>query len=85
MGVEQFLDSWGAQAVAEPFGRSLVERYRVALEARRLAPRTINLRLAVVRKLAEEAAAERLLPPGKVAEIRSVKGLACWVEEWATG
>ena len=87
MGVEQFFDWWGAEAGLESFGRSLVGRYRVALEARGLAPRTVNLRLAAVRKLAEEAAAESLLPPGKVAEIRSVKGarvLGGRVGNWLT-
>jgi len=73
MGVEQFFDWWGAMAANETFSRSLVQRFRVSLEARNLAPRTINLRLAAVRKLAEEAAAEDLLPMAKVAEIRSVK------------
>jgi hypothetical protein len=51
-----------------------MQRYRVALEARGVAPRTINLRLAAVRKLAEEAAAEHLLPDEKASEIQSVKG-----------
>ncbi len=74
MGVEQFFDWWGEHAPEEPFSRSLVQRFRVSLEARALAPRTINLRLAAVRKLAEEAAAENLLPLDKVAQIRSVKG-----------
>jgi len=74
MGVEQFFDWWGQQAPEEAFSRSLVQRFRVSLEARALAPRTINLRLAAVRKLAEEAAAENLLPLEKVAQIRSVKG-----------
>jgi site-specific recombinase XerD len=75
MGVEQFFDWWGASAAAgEAFSRSLMQRYRVSLEARALAPRTINLRLAAVRKLAEEAAAQELLPETKVSEICSVKG-----------
>jgi len=64
----------GASAAGEAFSRSLMQRYRVALEARALAPRTINLRLAAVRKLAEEAAAQEWLPAAKVSEIRSVKG-----------
>jgi site-specific recombinase XerD len=51
-----------------------MQRYRVSLEMRALAPRTINLRLAAVRKLAEEAAAQAWLPEAKVSEIRSVKG-----------
>jgi integrase len=74
MGAEQFLDWWEGAAAGELFSRTLVQRYRAALDARGLAPRTINLRLAPVRKLAEEAAAADLLPQSKVAEIRSVKG-----------
>jgi site-specific recombinase XerD len=74
MGVEQFFNWWGEHAPEEAFSRSLVQRFRASLEARALAPRTINLRLAAVRKLADEAAAENLLPLEKVAQIRSVKG-----------
>jgi site-specific recombinase XerD len=74
IGVEQFFDWWGASAAGEAFSRSLMQRYRVSLEMRALAPRTINLRLAAVRKLAEEAAAQAWLPEAKVSEIRSVKG-----------
>jgi site-specific recombinase XerD len=74
MGVEQFFDWWGASAASEAFSRHLMQRYRVSLEMRALAPRTINLRLAAVRKLAEEAAAQAWLPEAKVIEIRSVKG-----------
>jgi site-specific recombinase XerD len=73
-GVEQFFDWWGSAAADLAFSRNLIQRYRAALETRGLAPRTINLRLAAVRKLAEEARAERLLPDGKVSEIQSVKG-----------
>ena len=74
MSLEQFFTWWETAASGETFSRSLVQRYRAALDGRGLAPRTINLRLAPVRKLAEEAAAEQLLPYAKVAEIRSVKG-----------
>jgi integrase len=73
-GVEQFFDWWDATAADAAFSRSLMQRYRVALEERSLAPRSINLRLAAVRKLAEEAGAEHLLPDGKVSEIQSVRG-----------
>lgn len=36
------------------FNRTVVTRYRIALEQRRYAPATINLRLAAVRRLAYE-------------------------------
>ena len=74
MGLEQFFTWWEREASGKAFSRSLVQRYRAALDGRGLAPRTINLRLAPVRKLAEEAAAEHLLPHATVAEIRSIKG-----------
>jgi site-specific recombinase XerD len=56
------------------FGRTVVLRYRYQLEARRLAPATINLRLAAVRRLAYEAADNGLLSPDLAASIRRIKG-----------
>jgi hypothetical protein len=44
------------------------------LEAKHLAPATINLRLAAVRRLAYEAADVGLLSPDLAAGIRRVKG-----------
>ena len=44
------------------------------MEARRLAPATINLRLAAVRRLAYEASDNGLLSPDLAASIRRVKG-----------
>jgi site-specific recombinase XerD len=52
----------------------VVLRYRLELEARQLAPATINLRLAAVRRLAYEAADTGLLSPDLAAGIRRVKG-----------
>jgi hypothetical protein len=51
-----------------------VLRYRPELESRRLAPSSINLRLAAVRRLAYEAADTGLLSPELVAGTRRVKG-----------
>ncbi len=45
------------------FNRTVVLRYRIYLEQRRLAPTTINLRLAAVRRVAYEAADSGLLSP----------------------
>ena len=56
------------------FNKTVVLRYRLELEARRLAPATINLRLAAVRRLAYEAADTGLLSPDLAAGIRRVKG-----------
>jgi len=56
------------------FNKTVVLRYRLELEAHRLAPATINLRLAAVRRLAYEAAGNGLLSPDLAAGIRRVKG-----------
>jgi hypothetical protein len=45
------------------FSKPVVLRYRLELEGRRLAPATINLRLAAVRRLVYEAADTGLLAP----------------------
>jgi hypothetical protein len=55
------------------FSKTVVLRYRLELEARHLAPATIYLRLAAVRRLACEAATG-LLCPHLAAGIRRVKG-----------
>ena len=52
----------------------MVTRYRIHLEGRLLAPGTINVRLAAVRRLAYEAADTGLLSPDLAAGIRRVKG-----------
>jgi site-specific recombinase XerD len=67
--------------------RTVVLRYRYELEARRLAPATINLRLAAVRRLAYEASDNGLLSPDLAASIRRVKGakkLGTRVGNWLT-
>jgi site-specific recombinase XerD len=56
------------------FNKTVVLRYRIQLEAKHLAPATINLRLAAVRRLAYEAADVGLLSPDLAAGIRRVKG-----------
>ncbi len=56
------------------FGRLVVIRYRLSLEARGLAASSINQRLAAVRRLAYEAADCGLLSPDLAAGIRRVKG-----------
>jgi hypothetical protein len=45
------------------FNKTVVLRYRIQLDAKHLAPATINLRLAAVRRLAYEAADVGLLSP----------------------
>jgi site-specific recombinase XerD len=55
--------------------RTVVLRYRFFLEQSNLAPSTINVRLAAVRRLAYEAADSGLLSPELAAGIRRVKGV----------
>jgi site-specific recombinase XerD len=56
------------------FNKIVVTRYRIHLEGQLLAPGTINVRLAAVRRLAYEAADTGLLSPELAAGIRRVKG-----------
>jgi len=71
--IEDFT-SWYCSEPRLAFCRSVVLRYRIELESRRLAPATINLRLAAVRRLAFEAADTGLLSPELSAGIQRVKG-----------
>jgi integrase len=56
------------------FGKALVQRYRAVLEEKGLAPSSINVRLAALRKLAMEAADNGLLDPAVASAIGGVKG-----------
>ena len=67
-----FID-WYCSEPRLSFNRTVVTRYRIALEQRRSAPATINLRLAAVRRLAYEASDCGLLSPDLAAGIRRVK------------
>jgi integrase len=76
-GYEFAIDDFVTWYCSEPrlaFSKTVVLRYRLELESRRLAPATINLRLAAVRRLAYEAADTGLLSPELAAGIRRVKG-----------
>src|SRR3954464_11963099 len=71
------IDDFVAWYCSEPriaFNKTVVLRYRLELESRRLSSSTINLRLAAVRRLAYEAADTGLLSPDLAAGIRRVKG-----------
>jgi len=64
-----------------------VLRYRFFLEQKNLAPSTINVRLAAVRRLAYEASDSGLLSPELAAGIRRVKGakrLGTRIGNWLT-
>lgn len=70
--ITEFVD-WYCSEPRLAFNRTVVLRYRIYLEQRLLAPTTINLRLAAVRRVAYEAADSGLLSPELAAGIRRVK------------
>src|SRR5215467_10375380 len=75
---EYAIDQFVAWYCSEPrlaFNRIVVVRYRLYLESRHLAANTINQQLAVVRRLAHEAADAGLLSPELAAGISRVKGV----------
>lgn len=71
--IEDFV-GWYCSEPRLSFNKTVVTRYRIHLEDRLLAPGTINVRLAAVRRLAYEAADTGLLSPELAAGIRRVKG-----------
>lgn len=71
--IDEFIH-WYCSEPRLSFSKTVVTQYRIYLESRRLAPGTINLRLAAVRRLAYEAAESSLLSPELAAGIRRVKG-----------
>jgi integrase len=76
-GYQHAIDEFIAWYCSEPrlsLNKTVVTRYRINLEARQLAPGTVNFRLAAVRRLAYEAADSGLLSPELAAGIRRVKG-----------
>src|SRR5215813_4283049 len=72
--MDEFID-WYCSEPRLALNRGVVLRYRLQLESKLLAAATINVRLAAVRRLADEAADTGLLSPELVAGIRRVKGI----------
>src|SRR5229473_6371508 len=72
--IDEFVD-WYCSEPRLALNRTVVLRYRSYLEARLLAPGTINLRLGAVRRLAYEAADSGLLSSDLAAGIRRLKGV----------
>ncbi|HEX4169143.1 MAG TPA: site-specific integrase, partial [Bryobacteraceae bacterium] len=52
--IDEFVE-WYCSEPRLSFNRTVVLRYRIHLESRKLAPGTVNLRLGAVRRLAYEA------------------------------
>src|SRR5438128_2975112 len=71
--IDEFV-GWYCSEPRLSFNKTVVTRYRIHLEDRRLAPGTTNVRLAAVRRLADEAAEAGLPSPVLAAGSRRVKG-----------
>src|SRR5437660_12317707 len=71
--IDEFI-GWYCSEPRLAFNRTVVLRYRFFLEQKNLAPSTINVRLAAVRRLAHDAADTGLLSPELAAGIGRVKG-----------
>src|SRR6202162_4619347 len=71
--IDEFI-GWYRSEPRLSFSRTVVLRYRFFLEQKNLAPSTINVRLAAVRRLAYEASDTGLLSPELAAGVRRVKG-----------
>lgn len=72
--IDEFIE-WYCSEPRLSFSKTVVLRYRMYLESRKLAPGTVNLRLGAVRRLAYEASDCGLLSPDLAAGIRRVKGV----------
>src|SRR5215471_2804252 len=84
--IDEFI-GWYCSEPRLAFNRTVVLRYRFFLEQNNLAPSTINVRLAAVRRLAYEAADTGLLSPELAADIHRVKGakrLGVRIGNWLT-
>lgn len=84
--IDDFI-GWYCSEPRLSFNRTVVLRYRFFLEQKNLAPSTINVRLAAVRRLAYEASDTGLLSPELAAGIRRVKGakrLGARIGNWLT-
>jgi integrase len=84
--IDEFI-GWYCSEPRLSSNRTVVLRYRFFLEQKNLAPSTINVRLAAVRRLTYEASDTDLLSPDLAAGIRRVKGakrLGVRIGNWLT-
>src|ERR1700726_512279 len=85
LGLDEFI-AWYTEAPRPAgFTKATVTAWRVALEARKLGPISINVRITAVRKLAVEAADNGLLAPELAAGSRASKVFAPRESAPATG
>jgi site-specific recombinase XerD len=71
--LEEFV-LWFQSERHNEFNKATVQRYRRELETKGLAPSSINVRLAAIRRLALEAADNGFVPPALAAGIARTKG-----------
>ena len=84
--LDEFL-IWFQDEPGRTFNKATVQRYRAELEAKRLAPSSINVRLSAIRRLAMEAADNGLLAPELTAGIsraKSAKQSGVRIGHWLT-
>lgn len=84
--IDEFIN-WYCSEPRLAFNRTVVLRYRFFLEQKNIAPSTINVRLAAVRRLVYENADAGLLSPELAAGIARVKGakrLGVRIGNWLT-
>jgi integrase/recombinase XerD len=84
--LDEFLGWYSQQST--PLCKATVNAWRSQLESRGLAPASINVRIAAIRKLATEAADNGLLAPEIAAGILRVKGakrLGTRIGNWLSG
>ena len=80
--IDEFI-GWYCSEPRLAFNRTVVLRYRSLLEQKNLAPSTINVRLAAVRRLAYEAADTGLLSPELAAgRVKGAKRLGVRIGNW---
>jgi site-specific recombinase XerD len=65
---------WWTEQGRPPFTRATVQAWQAALEAKGLAPASVNQKLSAVRKLAAEATYNGLLDPATAQAIRDIPG-----------
>src|SRR5215469_10501010 len=75
LGLVEFIAWYTAEPRPAGFTKATVMAWRVALEAQRLGPISINVRITAVRKLAAEAADNGLLSPDLASGIARIKGV----------
>lgn len=75
LGLDEFIAWYGQEFRTAGFTQATVTAWRVSLEARKLGPISINVRITAVRKLAVEAADNGLLAPDLASGIARIKGV----------